>query len=416
MRLFRLSFGLRAVYLAASLLLAGNAMQNIYIPTRAVELGFGPLGVSLLGSLYFLGFIVGCLTVPHYLFRVGHVRTFSAFAGVAAISALLTSLTDLPALWLPLRLVTGFSLAALYLSVESWISAFSQDGNRGRIISIYRLTDLAGSVCGQVLLFGVAGSPSILTFVSIFFMLSLMPLTLTQIQMPQLVETVPEKLYAVFKRTQKMAPVSFWGALMSGTVSGIFWSLIPLFVVALGFSGSRTPLVVACYLIGGAISQWPIGNWSDRIDRRVVILGLSGASIVVSILLTMGARSGVMPFPALLLLLGIFGAAGVPIYAISMAHANDWIKKTSVVDISVLLLVSSSIGSVLGPVVAGLALNYSSPKNLFLIILIGHCFLFSQVLYRIAQVRGLPTSEKTGYVDLPETTPMIATVATPEKP
>lgn len=411
MRLFRLSFGLRALYLAAFLLLAGNAVQNIYIPTKAVEYGFSPFSVSLLGSLYFLGFIIGCLSVPHYLFRVGHIRTFAAFAAVAGIAALLTSLTESPYSWLPLRLVTGFSLAALYLSIESWISAFSEDSNRGKIISIYRLTDLAGSVIGQFMLFQMGYIQATLSIVAIIFMASLIPLTLTQIQMPVLVETVPEKLLEVYKKTKRMAPVSFWGALMSGVVAGIFWSLIPLFTVSLGHDVKEIPLVVAVYLFGGAISQWPMGNWSDRVDRRIVILTLTGGAILASALLTLGAHIGQLDLWSLLVLICFFGAMGIPVYAISMAHANDWIKNSSVVDISVLLLASSSLGSVLGPMVAGGVLHWVSAKNLFAVVLVAHIFLFVQCLYRTIRYKAIPLDDKSEYHDLPETTPMIATVA-----
>lgn len=411
MRLFRLSFGLRALYLSAFLLLVGNATQNVYIPTRAIEIGFSTFEVSLLGSLYFFGFIIGCLLVPTYLHRVGHIRTFAAFAAVAGASAILMSLRASPSVWIPLRMATGFSLAALYLSIESWISAFSDDTNRGRIISLYRLTDLAGAVIGQFLLFGIGGLDSTLSIVALFLLLSLIPITLTQIQMPVLVETVPERLIAVFKKTYERAPLGFWGSLMSGVVSGIFWSLIPLFIVGIGHSGHYTPLVVASYLIGGAITQWPAGVWSDRVDRRVVILSLSTLGLAVALMITIGAHLESLDLITLLVLVGMFGAGGIPIYAISVAHANDWVKRTSVVDLSVLLLVSSSFGSVIGPLFAGGFLEAVGVRNLFLLISLTHGFLIVESLNRILRFGSIPLRRKTEYVDLPETTPMIATVA-----
>lgn len=410
MRLFRLSFGLRALYLSAFFLLVGNATQNVYIPTKAVELEFGTFAVSLLGSLYFFGFIIGCLLVPQYLYRVGHIRTFAAFAAVAGAVAILMSLKTSPSVWIPLRFVTGFSLAALYLSIESWISAFSEDSNRGRIISVYRLTDLAGAVIGQFILFGVGNFNDTLSIVALFLLLSLIPITLTQIQMPVLVETAPERLRAIFKRTYEHAPLGFWGAFMSGVVSGIFWSLIPIFIVGLGFEARYTPLVVACYLIGGAISQWPAGVWSDRVDRRVVILTLSLVALAVSLLMTTSAHMGRLNLLNLLILVALFGAGAIPVYAISVAHANDWVKRTSVVDLSVLLLVSSSLGSVLGPLLAGGILEKVGVKNLFLLISLTHGFLVVEGINRILRFASLPFAKKKEYLDLPETTPMIATV------
>lgn len=416
MRLFRLSFGLRALYLSAFLLLVGNATQNIYIPTKAIELDFGMFAVSLLGSLYFFGFVIGCLLVPQYLLRVGHIRTFSAFAAVAGASAIVMSLTSTPWVWFILRFFTGFSLAALYLSIESWISAFSTDDNRGKVISLYRLTDLGGAVIGQMILFGTKNFDDTLSVVALFMLLSLIPITLTQIQMPILVETVPEKLLEVFKKTYKIAPLSFWGALMSGMVAGIFWSLIPAFVVGVGLDSRFVPLIVSSYLIGGALSQWPVGVWSDRVDRRLVILCVSGLAFLVSLMITAGAHLGRLDLTSLLLLVALFGAGGVPIYALSVAHANDWVKKTSVVDLSVLLLLSSSAGSVVGPLLFGGILSRVGIQNFFLVISFTHGFLILDSIYRIFRFSAISSDKKQDYVDLPETTPMIATVAEGSSP
>ncbi len=413
MRRFRLSFGLRALYLSAFFLLIGNAIQNVYVPIRAVELGFGTFGISLLGSLYFFGFIVGCLFVPRYLNQVGHIRTFAAFAALAGAVAIVMSLFVYPSVWIPLRFLTGFSLAGLYLSIESWISAFSEDHNRGKIISVYRLTDLAGAVIGQLILFRIGSFEGTLSIVALLLLLSLIPITLTQIQMPSLLDTVPETLLKVCKKTHEVAPLSIWGAGLSGVVSGVFWTLIPLFVLGMDLPGHFVPLVVACYLIGGAISQWPVGIWSDRIDRRVVIMCLSALSAIVSVMITIGAHTKTLDFFTLLFLIGLFGAGAIPVYAISVAHANDWAKKVSVVDLSVLLLVSSSVGSVLGPLVIGSILEKVGRTNLFLLVSFAHGILFLEGVYRIVRVAPMPIDKKTEYLDLPETTPMIARVATP---
>jgi len=411
MRIFRLSFGLRALYVSAFTVLAGNAIQNIYIPMSAIHLGFSPFQVSLLGSFYFFGFVVGCLVVPQYLYSVGHIRTFAAFSALAAVSAIVISLSDSIVVWLPLRLLTGFSLAALYLSIESWISAFSDDQSRGHVISIYRLVDITGALIGQGFLFAATGYEDTLSVVAILLILSLLPISLTQIQMPVLVNAVPDRLREVLKKTYQLAPLSVWGTLLSGVVAGVFWSLIPLFVEGTGHESSAVPLVVSSYLIGGCVLQWPVGIWSDQIDRRKVIAVLCSISMLAALLLTLGAHFGELGLLPLLLLVGFFGAGGIPIYSIAVAHANDWVKSASVVDLSVLLLVSSSLGSVVGPLVAGAFMNSTSPKSFFVILLLSHGLLLLQALCRIVRFPPISPSKKGEYHDLPETTPMIATVA-----
>jgi MFS family permease len=171
------------------------------------------------------------------------------------------------------------------------------------------------------------------------------------------------------------------------------------------------PLVVSAYLVGGFISQWPVGIWSDRVDRRVVIFSVSVLAFVSSLFITFGAHLGKLDLVSLLILVGFFGSGSIPVYPISVAHANDWMKKTSVVDLSVLLLVSSSFGSVLGPMIVGGVLPWVGVQNLFLLISCTHGMLLLVSLYRIVRYAPIPKSKKTGYLDLPETTPMISTVA-----
>ena len=392
------------------LVLAGNALQNIYIPIYGIELGFTPFQVSLLGSLYFFGFFAGCLLVPPYLYSVGHIRTFAAFAAMAAVSAIVISISNSIGLWLPLRILSGFSLAALYISIESWISAFSTDDNRGRVLSVYRIVDLSGAILGQAVLFFMTGESTTLSLVACLIMISLIPISLTQIQMPALVQAVPEQLVLVMRKTRQMAPISLWGGLLSGVIAGVFWSLIPVFVEGVGHKPSSVPLVVSAYLIGGSLLQWPAGILSDRIDRRKVIVILCLIAASASVLMTVGAVLGKLNLPTLLLLVAFFGAGGIPVYPIAVAHANDWVKSASVVDLSVLLLVSSSIGSVLGPLMVGLFLNHISPQYFFLTLLGTHVLLMVLTSYRIVRYPPITESRKSEFHDFPETTPMIATV------
>ena len=95
----------------------GSSLLGVLQPIRGLLEGFSEYSIGSLGTAYYLGFIAGCVFVPKLINAVGHVRTFSAFAAIGSMVALITVLViDLPA-WFGLRVLFVFSLAGLYTVV-----------------------------------------------------------------------------------------------------------------------------------------------------------------------------------------------------------------------------------------------------------------------------------------------------------
>lgn len=400
-------FGLKALLVSAFFVLAANVLQSIYIPTIAVEMGMNSFQVSLLGSFYFIGFVVGCLILPRFLYAVGHIRTFSSFAALSAISTLIISMTHVPEVWMLCRLTTGICLAGLYMSIESWISGFSNTANRGRIISIYRTVDILGCIAGQLVLFSFSTIPSVLNLVAIGFLISFLPLSLTKIQNPVLADANTEKLVAIAKSVFKTTPLGIYGVILSGVASGIFWSLLPVFTQANKISSQFNPVFVICYLVGGALIQWPIGTLSDRIDRR--------KTIIFSSFIAMTACWGInyliyiqsLDTNLLVILMLLIGVGSIPIYSLSVAHTNDVIQKSSLVGLSVLMLVLSSVGSVIGPFVFGATSKLIEEKYLLAFSASSHTALFLIGIYYLVTKDKIKQVNKKVFMFLSRTNSLL---------
>lgn len=408
-------FGLRALLVAAFFVLASNVLQNIYIPTLAVSKGIPAFQVGMMGSFYFVGFVIGCLVLPRLLYAVGHIRMFCSFAAISAISTLTISMTNSYEVWFLCRLVTGVCLSALYFSIESWISGFSTKANRGRIISIYRIIDIAGCLFGQMILFTMADFDNLLNFTAIGFLLSMLPLSLTQVQTPVLVEASSEKLLNIFKTVAKATPLSLYGAFLSGFSSGIFWSLIPMFTKSNDISSNFIPLIVCLYLIGGAILQWPLGMISDKLDRRKIIFCSSLLGLSATWGINYLVHTGLDNMTLLYILIAIMGGGSIPIYSLSMAHANDLINKNSVVGLSVLMLVLSSVGSVIGPFSFGLASEFISAKYLFVFSASAMSLLFITSIYYILTKEKIQQANKKMFLFLTRNSSIVV-ANTPNSP
>ena len=73
-----------ALLVAAAILLAGNGLQNTLLSIRGNLEGFSLTAIGLLLSSFFVGFIAGCQLTPVFVKSVGHIRTFTALASIAA--------------------------------------------------------------------------------------------------------------------------------------------------------------------------------------------------------------------------------------------------------------------------------------------------------------------------------------------
>jgi MFS family permease len=112
-----------ACILAASFLLeVGSSLLGVVQPIRGVMEGFPGFSIGGLGSAYYLGFILGCLYIPRFVKRYGHIRAFTAFAAVTGSTALINAFFIDPMAWILLRIIFGFCMAGLYTIIESWLN------------------------------------------------------------------------------------------------------------------------------------------------------------------------------------------------------------------------------------------------------------------------------------------------------
>ncbi len=65
------------------------------VPIRAQMEGFGSSAIGLMGSAYFVGFVIGCIVGPKVVQAVGHTRAFAGFAAlVAALTLIFPMVVD----------------------------------------------------------------------------------------------------------------------------------------------------------------------------------------------------------------------------------------------------------------------------------------------------------------------------------
>ncbi|MEZ5490531.1 MAG: MFS transporter [Gammaproteobacteria bacterium] len=330
-----------ALFLSLVILLTGHGLQLTLVPLYADTLGFSSLLIGFAGSAYFLGFVIGCLSIPRLVCAVGHIRMYLVLASTANAALLVLGLIESPLFWMLARFTTGWALAGLYMIFESWLNEQAGADNRGLILSTYSLLTLLAIGAGQLLIGLDLEFTELITLGAILLALGAIPVGVTRSAAP-----APLPLAGLqFRRVVGSSQVAVLGAFVAGFVTSGFWALGPLVATAHGVPVERVGLFMALTIVGGAITQLPAGRLSDRIDRRLVILLLVAVAVIIcaaAILLT--GRYGLVIYPVMML----FGASTFPLYSICLAHANDN-SQLNLLQVGSVILLMQSLGAVIGP-------------------------------------------------------------------
>ena len=402
--------GISALLLGVFAMNLGFSLQGTVLGVRASAEGFPVVMTGLIMSMYYLGYVGGSIYSPRLVNTVGHVRVFAALASLASTSALLHALFVLPVTWVVLRAMTGFCVAGLVVVAESWLNHASTNANRGSVLSIYMVVALIASALGQLLLNAApVDGFSLFILVSVLVSISLVPIALTTQSAPLLEPTTPMKVLRVFR----LSPAGTMSCFATGLVTGSFWGMGGVYALGIGLPIQSIAIFMAVAVLGGIISQWPLGRLSDVIDRRAVLMGLGGAVAVSGLMLAMAdglVPGGLQPW-MLFALAALYGAAVFPLYAISVAHVNDVIDARDFVPASSALLLIYALGAMLGPFVAGAAMQVLGAPGLFYFsALVGLClsaFAFNR-LYFGATVSA---EDKETFTAMPKTSSQVYEMA-----
>ncbi|MEM8812608.1 MAG: MFS transporter [Pseudomonadota bacterium] len=361
----------------AALLLTGGALFQTLLPLRAGIEDFSPTAIGMLGAAYFSGFIVGCMVGPALVRTIGHIRTFCGIVALAAALALMFPDWPIMALWIGLRFLSGIALALAFMVIESWLNDQSENANRGRILSIYIIVANVATMAGQLLIniADTAGS-ALFMLVTVLYCLAIIPIALTPTNEPTPIPTAKLDL----KELIAVSPVGTIGCFLVGIVEGAFWTLGPVFGQQRGMDVFEVTLLMTAFVLGGTLSQWPLGKLSDAYDRRLVMAPVAACTVVTGILIALWPLESLW---AVLALSALHGALMIPLYALCLAHANDKVTTDKLVQTSGGLLLIYSVGAVIGPAAAALAMERLEAGGLFLFISAVLAVLALFILYRL---------------------------------
>ena len=391
----RLLISFAALFLSILLLqLSSGGVGPIDVLSGTV-LGFSRQEIGMLGSAHFLGFFIGCWWSPRLMGSVGHSRAFAAFTAMGAIGLMAHMLVVDAYAWAIMRVASGLCVAGCYTVIEAWLQAKVTNETRGRTMGIYRVVDMSGSLCAQMIV-GILAPASYVSYnlLAIGCCAALLPLTLTTVKPPETPSSPRLRPRLAFDRS----PLAAAGVVVAALSSASFRMVGPIYGQEVGLSAGQIAWFLSAFVLGGALAQFPVGWLADKYDRRWVLIWLSVAAILSCVVTMMSSGLGTK---GIMLSAGLFGFTTFPIFSVAAAHAHDFANNDERVELSAALMFWFATGAIFAPYIASVLIEGYGPAALFAMISVGHALL---VVFGIVRMRARPVQvERTPYVYAPRT-------------
>lgn len=367
------------LFLGMIFLMVSNGLLATLLTLRAGGLGFSESVIGLMQSAYPVGSLLGCLIAPKLIMQVGHIRIFAAFASIASAAVLIHLVTYDPWSWGGMRLLTGFCFSGLYIVAESWLNGSASNKTRASLLSVYFIIQTGGVMIGQFLL-NLSSPEGILLFIiaSVLISFSLVPMLISTSATPPY--EAPERISLT--ELFHLSPMGLTGSFLNGIAQTTLYVVLALYARAIGLSIGEIGGLIGIMTFGGMLFQFPLAKLSDRLDRRLVIVGAPCLTIPICFFLATienPAENSIFLYTMVALL----GGLTLPLYSICMAHMNDHLKPGQVVAASGTLVLILAAGMVLGPTLGGYAIAYYGPEGFFYLLAATSTLMVMTALFRL---------------------------------
>src|SRR5580693_3076990 len=304
-----------ALLLGFGLMQMGNTLQGTLLSIRGGIERFTPAQIGAVGAGFWVGIVIGSLRCGKVVQAVGHIRAFLALGAIALTAPLLHLLIVDPIVWVVTRALTGFCFAGLFIVVESWLNGVATDKTRGQILSVYAMTGLLAGILGQLLL-PVTDSTGFKPFciVAIIIALALVPIALTRAEAPS---HIGASARISLRGLYRQSPLGLVAAFLCGVTTSVFFTVAPILAQQRGLDTGGVAAFMASGTLGAFLMAWPLGWLSDRLDRRLVVIG-AAITAAATLLIMMAFVPDEASRWMLYLCAGIFGGTIVPTYSVVM--------------------------------------------------------------------------------------------------
>lgn len=343
------------------------------------EKGLSEAVIGANAAMHAVGVLAMAFLLPRIAAFFGLRR--SVIGALLIAGALLCLFPLLPFLWLwfVLRILLGAASEALFVLSETWLNAVSSEETRARTMAAYTAALSVGFALGPLILsfvgsdgFAPYGVGAALAAGAAVFVLSPSIRTVT-FEKPR---------HANPMRYMRLAPIAMAATALNAAVETAGLTFLTLYAMSLGWPETEATQLMACMMFGAIVLQLPIGWLGDRLPREKFIVALAVLSALGALAWPWALASQWATYA----LLFVWGGLFVGIYTMMLAIVGSRFSGSDIVGIYAGMGLFWGAGALLGPSLAGAAMQASTHGLVFFVALACAAFALCAVL-----VGGRPT-------------------------
>lgn len=344
--------------------------QGLLLPLVAVIFEKGGISSTLNGlnaTALYIGILLVSPFMEYPLRKFGYKPLILSGGFVVGLSLFLFPFWKSFWFWFILRLIIGIGDHALHFGTQTWITSFSPEHKRGRNIALYGLFFGIGFSVGPLLtpLVKISESlpfilSSILCFIGwalLFFLKNEYPEQDVEVQ--SFLNTLNR-----FSNAMKYAWIAFLPPLGYGFLESSLSGSFPVYALRNGIEVNSVSIILAAFAIGGIVFQLPLGILSDKWGRgKVLTIILFTGSICFTMASLLESHQ-----IGLTIMIFIAGMLVGSTFSLGISYMADLMPKNLLPTGNVLCGIAYSIGSLVGPFIGGIFIQYFQNISYFTIV------------------------------------------------
>lgn len=351
-----------ALLLSVFLMFTAFGMNAVVLPATLKSLGIpaGYIGLSV--SMELLASMLVTFVVSTWQKRLGAFGVTALFLSAYSLMVVGLSFTQSFLIWVGLVFVMGFSVFGALITLLSLYQQQLENHHRAFYSALMTVFVCAGLTLGPFIVrwigaydvrsFWVSAVFGILVVVPLFFVRRLLTINYRK----------PVKLLFFVLR----APQIFWAKFMQEFCVMSIFAFTVIYMMDQGYTAETAGLMLSAFT-ASAIADLGIGYYLDRWDKaRVVRWAFALLGLLVLILMVYQR-----PFWAMIALFFFIGMSVGSVQIGATAWLNSRFPKHVLLSANAAFHLVSSLGGILGVIVAGLGMEVHSVLGLPLVMFVG---------------------------------------------
>ncbi|WP_027410730.1 MFS transporter [Anoxybacteroides tepidamans] len=281
--------------------------------------------------------------------------------------------------WFILRLLIGIGDHMLHFATQTWITDFSPHQRRGRNLSLYGLFFGIGFAIGpmfaslvevnETLPFLLSSALSLMGWLAVFLIKNERP----EASKHSVDSNLSRRFFQTWKHAWAALLLPFAYGFLEASIHGIF----PVYALREHISVEHVAFILPAFSIGSILFQLPLGMLSDRWKRKSVLC----AALLIGSSSFIGAQVFVHSAIWLFICFFVAGMFVGSLFSLGITYMADLLPKPLLPTGNLLSGILYSIGSMCGPLIIGIIIQYKQSGSFFMAVSALLLFVLSALLY-----------------------------------